>query len=51
MKRPVSGAKTWVQYVTLTHFCKVDIGTYCCVFMLFQVCNAEVHNSNIRECR
>ncbi len=48
MKRPVSGAKTRVQYVTLARFCYVDIGMYCCVFiMLLQVRIAVVHNSNI----
>ncbi len=49
MKRPVSGAKTRVQYVTLAHFCYVYIGTYCCVCItLLQLRIAVVHNSNIR---
>ncbi len=49
VKCPVSGAKTWVQYVTLAHFCYVDIGTYCCVCItLLEVCIAVVHNSNIQ---
>ncbi len=41
MKRPVSGAKMQVQYVTLVRFCYIDIG-------LFQVRIAVVHNSNIQ---
>ncbi len=48
MKRPVSGAKMRVQYVTLASFYD-DIGMFCCVFiMLLQVHIAVVHNSNIR---
>ncbi len=48
VKRPVSGAKTRVQYVTLACFCYIDIGRYCCVsIMLLQVRIAVVHNSNI----
>ncbi len=48
VKRPVSGAKTWVQYVTLARFCYVDIGTYCCVCItLLQVRIAVDHNLNI----
>ncbi len=49
VKRPVSGTKTWVQYVTLARFCYVDIGTYCCVCItLLQARIAVVRNSNIR---
>ncbi len=48
VKRPASGAKTWVQYVTLARFCYVDIGTYCCVCItLLQVRIAVDHNLNI----
>ncbi len=48
VKRPVSGTKTRVQYVTLACFCYVNIGTYCCVCItLLQVRIAVVHNSNI----
>ncbi len=45
VKRPVSGPKTQVQYVTLVRFCYVYIGTYCCVCItLLQVHIAVVHN-------
>ncbi len=42
VKRPVSGAKMWVQYVTLITFL---LRWY---IMLLHVRNAVVHNSNIR---
>ncbi len=49
MKRPVSGAKTRVQYMTLACFCYVDISTYCCVCVtLIQVRIGIVHYSNIQ---
>ncbi len=49
VKRPMSGAKTRVQYMTLAHICYADIGTYCCVCIaLLQVCIAVVHISNIQ---
>ncbi len=45
----LSGAKTQVQYVNPARFYYVDIGTYCCAFiMLLQVRIMAVQNSNIR---
>ncbi len=32
VKRPVNGAKTRVQHVTLASFCYVDIGMYFCLY-------------------